>query len=182
MRTFVLAAGIVLTACVTQALPTLEVESIYDSQGLFTYTVKAGTDITWNFPTSGGFLTMTLPGTTELITPDGWIGQFLGDDRVLWKAGANAQNIGSEPITFGVRSTFTDLARFGRYNGDQLLDPARPAGAVAAYAITLGGGDPALGYLGFEYVGPMAAPVPEPAGIGAALLGALYLIRRRQTT
>lgn len=180
MRTLLVTAALAVVSCAAQASPVLEVESIYDNAGLFQYKVKSGSDISWNFPTSGSFFMMTLPGATDLITPDGWVSQLLGNDQILWKAGATAQNIGPDPIIFGARSTYTDLARYGRYNGDTLLDPNLPAGSVAAFAVVPGGGSPVLGYLGFEYVGPMAAPVPEPAGLGAALLGGLYFLRRRQ--
>ncbi|MBI1840967.1 MAG: PEP-CTERM sorting domain-containing protein [Verrucomicrobia bacterium] len=176
MRTFVFCCALLFSGEVMQAV-TLEVESLYDNHGTFQFSMKAGDGLTWNFPVSGGFITMKLPGTLELITPEGWAGIVDEDDMVTWTAKSSLQVIGSDPVVFGVKSASTELARYGRYVDGKLLDPAYPAGAMAAFAIVPEPASPVLGYLGFTYVGP-AAMVPEPGVVGLSVLGGLLLLRR----
>ena len=176
MRKFVVCCALILSRMVSQAA-SLEVESLYDNHGSFTYKMKAGDGLTWNFPVSGGFITMKLPGTYELITPQGWSGIQDADDMITWTAQSATQVIGSDPVVFGVKSTHTELSRYGRYENGQLVDPQYPAGAMAAFAIVPEPASPVLGFLGFAYVGPSAA-VPEPGTLAIGLVGGLLLFRR----
>lgn len=176
MRTLVASCALFLAVQATQAV-SLEVTSLYDNKGTFSFSMKGGDGITWNFPVSGGFITMKLPGTTQLITPEGWSGIQDADDMVTWTAKSSLQVIGSDPVIFGVKSTSTELARYGKYENGVLKDSRYPAGAMAAFAVVPEPASPVLGFLGFEYVGP-AVIVPEPGTLGLGLLGGLLLIRR----
>ena len=161
----------------------LEVESLYDGQGKFTYSVQGGDNIVWNFPPNGGFLTMKLPGAVSLITPDGWLGIMGANDMVTWRAATSQQSIGAIPVVFGVISSSTTLERFGRTDtGGQLVDASYPAAALAAQALHPSNPTAVLGYTAFEYVGPALAVVPEPATLGVlalAAFGSLAFLRRR---
>ncbi|MBM3845220.1 MAG: hypothetical protein FJ405_02900 [Verrucomicrobia bacterium] len=182
MRTSFLSVGIASFTIVAsvQAAP-LDVESFYDGLGKYTYVFKAGDDLVWSFKPNNGLITMRLPAVVSLITPDGWLGILGANDTVTWRAAVSEQLIGSDGVTFGAVSSQTDSASYGLYDSnDQLVDPALPAGAVAAGAMPGGIQTRVLGFTSFAYVGPALMMIPEPSSLtlGGAALGAMVLIRR----
>lgn len=180
-----LAAPLLLSALlpVTLAGPTIHwgqyatVQSETDGNGLYTYTLTAGTDPLTFFAGQDDMLELTFYGMQDLYDTPGWESASLPDDVICWTyTGTDPLVLSETPIVFSAQSSITASQVWP-------VDLSNPS---APQAFVIGEADPEP--YGLDVFQPFSfvAPVPEPSTIGLFVIGgitaALAARRRRVST
>jgi hypothetical protein len=148
----------------------MTVASTTDGNGLFSYTFSPGIDpLIWQMEVGAGTIAIPSHGVLGYTTPEGWTARVDQNETVVWERVGASILLGQPPLTFSIRSSFTQSVV---YDGPVGSEP-NPSGVIIGVVYFLpdyqrGEG----GFQWFSFIGPQS--IPEPSSFALFGLAALF--------
>jgi hypothetical protein len=155
----------------------INVTSTTDGNGLFSYTFSPGNGpFLWCLtPTSGNFYIQS-HGILEVISPPGWAATVDLNEGISWRPTSGSIFVGQPPVTFSIRSMFTDSVVYDEWPPGSTLYTSGVLGGAMFTLPDLQNAN--IGLVWFPVIGPQIIPEPSSSSLAVVVVAAWFLRRR----